>query len=151
MKYVSKITALAAFLTISAVPAALAQSSKEPMRSYTLPSFTVDGVSDPDLQSYVTPRVPSYLVGSKLIMYYTISDKGNVHSISSNGAVSQRDLANIMTDSLREWRFEPAISNTGEAVSIRVAMPVEIVAQDSSSKAYVSIDVKGMKLVSKSS
>ncbi len=150
MKHVSKITAFAAFLILAAIPATFAQSAEEPLRSYTLPTFTVDGVADPELLSYVTPQVPSSLVGSSLIMYYTISDKGDVHSISSNGAFSQRDLATLMKDALRKWHFEPAINDSGEAVAIKVAMPVNIVAQDTSSNAYVSIDVKGMKLVSKS-
>jgi hypothetical protein len=151
MKHVSKITAFAAFLIIAAVPATLAQSTAESMRSYTLPTFTVDGVADPELLSYVTPRVPSYLVGSSLIMYYTISDKGNVHSISSNGVFSQKNLAALMKDALSDWHFEPAINDSGEPVAIKVAMPVKIVANEASSYAYVSIDVKGMKLVSKSS
>lgn len=151
MNHVSKITAVVAFFLIAAIPSTLAQSSEEPLQTYILPSFTVDGVADPELQSYITPRVPSALIGSKLTMYYTISAKGSVHGISSSGAISQRDLATIMTDALREWHFTPAVDNNGKAVAIRVAMPVEIMAQDSTSNAYVSIDVKGMKLVSKSS
>ncbi len=51
MKHVSKITAFAAFLIIAAVPATLAQSMAESMRSY------------------VTLRVASYLVESSLIMH----------------------------------------------------------------------------------
>jgi hypothetical protein len=60
-------------------------------------------------------------------------------------------LASLKKDALGDWHFEPAINDSGDAVAIKVAMPVKIMTTETSSNTYVSIDVKGMKLISKSS
>ncbi len=150
MKYVSKISALIAFLALVATPFAIADSQADSYKAYTLPSFTVEGVSDPELQSYVTPRIPSYLLGSTVTMYYTINEKGDIQSTRSNAAFSGRDLAQVMTDALREWKFEPATNSAGEPVAIRVAMPVQVVEQGSNPIGLASISVTGMKLTANS-
>ena len=147
MKQTPKIIALIASLMIAGFSGLSAQSQSEVTRSYTLPSFTVEGVADPELQSYVTPRVPSYLVGSKITMYYTIDTNGDVRSIRSNAVFTGGDLASMMTQALRSWHFEPARNAEGETVAIKVAMPVEIVPQGSAQSSYASIQLKDMKLV----
>ena len=147
MKHISKISALAACLIFTAFSGAFAQSQEEATRSYTLPSFTVQGVADPELTSYVTPRIPSYLVGESLTMYYTINEEGDVKSIRSSVSFTGADLATKMTEALRHWHFEPAKNDAGEAVAIKVAMPVKVVPRGTSNNAYASIDLKNMKLV----
>ncbi len=151
MKHVTKLSALAACLLLIAAPFASAQSQEEPLRSYTLPNFTVEGVSDPELQSYVTPRIPSYLIGSNITLYYTINEEGKVQSVRSNASITEKDLDAIMTKALRKWQFAPATNSSGDAVAIKVAMPVEVVAYGTTSNAYASISIKGMTLAAKSS
>lgn len=143
----TKITALAASLLFAVFAGVNAQSQDETTRSYTLPSFTVEGVSDPELKSYKTPRIPGYLVGESIIMYYTINEEGDVHSIRSSSPFTGGDLAATMSQALRSWVFEPATNDAGEPVAIRVAMPVKVVPRGQSNNAYASIDISGLQFV----
>lgn len=151
MKHLKKIAAVSICILFAGLSSASAQSQEGTMRSYTLPTFTVEGFSDPELKSYVTPRVSTDYVGSDIMMYYTIGKTGKIHGIRSNAAFKGAELANAMGLALRNWKFEPATNSAGEPVPIRVAMPVEVVAPGSGSAAYASIQVAGMKLVAKSS
>ena len=146
MKNTSKLSALIVCLSFALFSGAQAQSD-EATRSYTLPSFTVEGVADPELTSYVTPRIPSYLVGESLTMYYTINKEGDVKNIRSSVSFTGADLATLMTSALQSWHFQPAKNGAGEAVAIKVAMPVKVVSRGQANNAYASIDVDKMKVV----
>lgn len=150
MKINKLISALAASIMIIGISGASAQTLENPERTYTLPNFTVEGVSDPVLETYVTPRIPTRLVGSDITMYYTIGKDGSIRSIRSNAFFwGSSDLAALMTNALKQWKFEPATNNAGEPVAIRVAMPVQVVSQGSAENAYLSINAGGIKLTVK--
>ncbi|MEM9157949.1 MAG: energy transducer TonB [Verrucomicrobiota bacterium] len=153
MKYLKKLTALAALTAFAGASYVSAQSQEPLDRTYTLPDFTVEGVSSPVLESYSTPRIPASKVGMQVTMYYTIDKKGNVRSIRSNtGPFSDQaraDLAVTMTQMLRKWKFEPATSSGGYPVAIKVSMPVKVTSPGTASNNYASISVKDMKLVPK--
>ena len=147
MKQKIKVSALVTCLLAMVSFNLNAQSEGESARSYTLPNFTVEGVADPELTHYVTPRIPSYLVGTNVTMYYTINKEGDVQSIRSNAGFASGELATMVSQALRSWHFEPAKNDAGEAVAIKVAMPVRVVGRGESNNAYASIDVKDFKLV----
>lgn len=147
MKQKTKVSILVSCLLAMVAFNLNAQSQDESTRSYTLPSFTVEGVADPELTHYVTPRIPSYLVGSNITMYYTINKDGDVQSIRSDAGFADGDLAAMVSQALRSWHFVPAKNSAGDAVEIKVAMPVRVVPRGESDNAYASIDVKDFKLV----
>ena len=88
-------------------------------------------------------------------MYYTINKKGHVHSIRSNVPLTadyaKGDLVALMTQTLKQWKFEPATDTAGEPVAIKVSMPVKVTAPGAASNAYAGIQIEGMKLVAKKS
>ena len=150
MKIKKLISALAASMIIIGISGASAQNLENPERTYTLPGFTVEGYSDPVLKAYNAPRVPESLIGSSIVMYYTIDTQGNVRGIrSSSPFFTYSDLDAIMSNALRNWKFEPATNSAGDAVAIKVAMPVEVVPQGSAASGYASINFAGVKLTVK--
>ena len=155
MKHVNKLSALVAFASLVFASVASADSYDSLERTYTLPSFTVEGVSDPVLTSYTTPRISNSKIGIEVTMYYTISKKGHVHSIRSGAPLTadyaKGDLAALMTQTLKQWKFEPATNSAGEPVAIKVSMPVKVTAPGTASNAYAGIQIGGMKLVAKKS
>lgn len=156
MKHVNKLSALVAFISLIFASAASADSYDSLERTYTLPSFTVEWVSDPVLASYATPRVSSSKIGLEVTMYYTINKQGHVQSIRSNSALAtgghaRGDLVALMTQTLKQWKFEPATNSAGEPIAIKVSMPVKVTEPGTASNAYAGIQIKGMKLVAKSS
>ncbi|MBK1878828.1 hypothetical protein [Pelagicoccus mobilis] len=154
MKYINKLSALVAIFVLGGVSSASAQPDDSVTRTYTLPNFTVEGVSNPVLQSYSTPRVHNSTIGTEITMYYTINKKGRVQSIRSNAGpfseMSESELSILMTRTLRSWKFTPATNGVGEPVSIRVSMPVKVMSPGAGGDAYAGIVVKDMKLVAKS-
>ncbi|MEX0324691.1 MAG: hypothetical protein AB3N33_01250 [Puniceicoccaceae bacterium] len=98
------------------------------------------------------PSVPNRFIGTRIHMYFWIEKDGRVSHIRSDASsldVDESCVSAAMREALNYWQFEPARRlDTGEAVKIKVALPVEIVEPgNGNSNKYAAISLKDMPLL----
>lgn len=92
----------------------------------------------------VAPRVTSYHYGSEVTMEFTVHADGSVSDIKRGKVNFDRariQLAIKMTRALEKWRFSPALDSSGNAIPVRVQMPVVVTSRGISMGDYDVINV----------
>ena len=117
-----------------------AQQSEKPSE-YTLPLYKIEELTPPIAEKVVVPRVRRSLRGTEVDMLFRISETGKPQSISDTAGarISQKELAIAMRSSLKRWEFEPARNPQGQAVAVKVRLPVKVVRKgEGNAKEYAS-------------
>ncbi|MEX0321386.1 MAG: energy transducer TonB [Puniceicoccaceae bacterium] len=92
----------------------------------------------------VAPRVTSYHYGSEVTMEFTVHADGSVSDIKRGKVNFDRariEVATKMTRALENWRFSPALDTSGNAIPVRVQMPVVVTSRGISMGDYDVINV----------
>lgn len=117
--------------------------SKNPVQ---LPGIEVRGVDSlpiPIKQSI--PRVGKSLVGTTIVMKFTVDKKGRTTRVRSAKPIPSfhypnvRDFAVQMEQLLNGWKFNPALNSDGIPVIAKVIMPVKVVERDGSTVALATL------------
>lgn len=118
-----------------------------------LPGFEVTSMwalhnlTPPVAEKVVSPVVNDEFIGTTVRMTFILDKDGKARSIKHNGSRyddNQSDLGAKMRAVLSYWKFTPALDKNGEAVKIRVALPVKVVADGEQSNAdrYAGLRIK---------
>lgn len=111
--------------------------------NYELPRYAVKDITMPIPTKMVAPKINRQTSGREVEMIFRIGADGRPQCIYSNGNDSQkshfRSLESAMRAVLPYWRFEPALDKDGNAISVKVALPVRIVNKDKEGVSYASI------------
>ena len=142
-----------ALLLMTAPPAE--GKSNEDHPEFELPSFEVDsidmGLTLPTFTNAEMPNVTKSMVGTEVTMTFQISKLGYVNYIRSNASrfsEEEASLASVMSNYLRTWRFNPALDKDGNAVGIRVKLPVKVISgKRGSVSEYAKLDMKKLVIV----
>lgn len=123
---------------------------------FHLPSFDVDVLGKdmtlPVPVKVVAPSVHKGLAGTEVTMTFNISESGKITFIDDDASYYDNDefeLACLMHRKLRTWKFEPARDKQGNAVAVKVNLPVKVVGKDEiSGTQLASISFKQPVIVS---
>jgi len=74
--------------------------------------------------SVVTPTLTSTHETARVVVTFTVDEKGKPRNIAVNSAVD-RELSESLTSAVAEWKFAPALSN-GTPVAREVVLPMLI-------------------------
>jgi len=127
-----------------------AATSNGDLPEFHLPSFDVDvfgkELTLPIPVKVLAPRVHKGLSGTEVTMTFNISESGKVILIDDDASPYDNEkfeLACLMYRQLRTWKFEPARDEDGNAVAVKVELPVKVVARgDVAQTQLASISVK---------
>lgn len=126
--------ALFSLILLLAAHGTTAATGNGDLPEFPLPSREVDAYKiDLNLPVPIkveAPKVHKGLIGTKVTMSFSILKSGKVTVTGHNAGYYDNEayeLALIMNRKLRTWRFEPARDKDGNAVSVKVKMPVEVV------------------------
>lgn len=112
--------------------------------SYDVDSFNLD-ITPPVVKEAVVPRLRTNLSGVKVSVTFHIGKDGFIHTIRDDASYYD-DRANyvaiVMAQTLRSWKFEPALDKDGNPVAIKVRLPVEIVKRSGNAHEYASLGLK---------
>lgn len=148
--YRAIIIALFSLALLHGTSGATAADDNDNLPEFYLPSLDVDAISM-DIQlpkpvKVTAPAVHRGLNGTELTMTFYISKSGKVTLIDDDASPynnEEFELACLMHRKLRTWQFEPARDRDGNAISVKVELPVEVVAKGSvPSVQLASISVK---------
>ena len=111
-----------------------ALGAKSDQEIHDLPPYNVESFGT-DLKApipvYVArPQLSKGMVGMEILLTFKISKHGYVHSIYHNASPSDQEemsLVSTMRDCLRYWRFNPAVDKEGNAVAVKVNLPIKVV------------------------
>lgn len=110
--------------------------------THLLPEYTVQDLTLPIPDKVVAPRVNGQFAGQKVRMQLTVGTDGRATKISQKGISPDQqtnDLAATMQMVLRQWQFKPAMDKQGNAVAVKVILPVEVVKAKGNAKEYATI------------
>jgi hypothetical protein len=122
--------------------AAFAAKESTPKSEYQLPEYKVEDLTLPVPVKVVVPRIGGRLLGHEVRMKFEISAEGRAYNIGQQGiSPDQRtnDLVAAMKMVLLSWEFEPALNNSGNAVAVKVIMPVQVVKKGNKTTALASL------------
>ena len=121
-------------LFLGAIGVAEAKSNGD-IPEFHLPSFDVDALgvdlTYPIPQKTDPPRVHKGLNGTEVTMTFYISESGKVTLVDDDASPynnEEFELACLMHRQLRSWRFDPARDDEGNAIAVKVSLPVKVVA-----------------------
>ena len=105
---------------------------------FNFPAFEVEAYAQditlPTPVKIVAPWVGKKLRGTEITMTFHISESGYVSLIEDDASRYDNDefeLACLMHRKLRQWRFEPALDKDGNAVCVKVKLPVSVLKEGS--------------------
>jgi len=87
-------------------------------------------LSKPVLVKTVAPRLDYKLAGTEVLMTFKLGKHGKPYSIRYEASLNEwrkRQLGEAMKLSLKDCKFTPALDEEGEAVAIKLALPVRAV------------------------
>ena len=133
MKNTLKITSLA--IAILSAPLATFAATKDTSKAaYDLPTYTIEDIASlPEPTKHSIPSVKSDYIGLSLKVKFTVTAEGRAESVrldrplTSYSDVEKMTFANRMKDAVETWKFEPAYDNAGNAITVKVVMPVKVV------------------------
>ena len=73
-------------------------------------------------------NVPSRFMGETVNVTFLVDEVGNPSEIKLVDHSDDADLANSLLPAVAQWKFSP-LQKDGEAISHRVILPIELVAQ----------------------
>ena len=86
------------------------------------------------------PGVSRSQVGHEVRMVFKIKANGHTTDIHSKEAFPDaQDLAAVMANVIRFWKFKPALNKEGKAISVSVELPVKVVGPEQGNLAFAAI------------
>ncbi|MCZ6672684.1 MAG: hypothetical protein O7C75_07070 [Verrucomicrobia bacterium] len=119
-----------------------AAESQASTREHTLPAYEVVDVALPIPVKLVVPRVSGRLGGYQVRMIFNINADGrttNIHKEVHSPEQEVNDLGETMKMAIRSWHFEPARDKDGNAIAIKLALPVKVVKNGGNAHEYASL------------
>jgi len=148
MKNAIHYTLIATAIIWGPLAAFAAEDSQEKEPEYDLPTYEfVDVISLPKPTSSPMPRVKSHLIGTRLKIKFTVTEKGNAENVrlekplSSYSSIEKMTFANQTLELVAKWRFKPALDSNDNPVTVNVIMPVRVVKYGKIYKALASLDL----------
>ena len=136
-------------LTLGAVGNSEARSD-EMLPEFNLPAFDVEAfgidIVSPTPVRLAAPAVGNRLTNTEITMTFHISKSGWVTMVDDDASPydnKEFELSCLMHRALRKWRFEPARDKDGNAICVKVKMPVKVVPQETVSSnrlAYLNLN-----------
>ena len=130
-------------ITILSAPLATFAAKKDRSKpEYQLEEYKLEDLTLPVPTKVVVPRVSGRLLGHEVRMSFEIGTDGRAYNIRQQGiSPDQRtnDLVATMKIALRYWKFEAALDNHGNAIAVKVIMPVKVVKKGNQTAALASI------------
>ena len=136
IQYISRWRALGATLLSSVLLLGLAitAEAKGNQEDPELPPYYVQGfgplLTAPIPEKVVQPMISSQWEGMEIRMTFKVGKNGKPYNIRHNGSgfdVQEQTLGSIMRSCLSHWTFTPSMDKEGNAVAVKVALPVKVV------------------------
>jgi TonB family protein len=115
-------------------------------KAYDLPTYTIEDIAAlPQPSINPIPSVKSQLVGLNVQVKFTVNADGKPESVrlakplSSYSDIDKMTFASRLENAVKNWRFEPAIDNNGNAITVNVIMPVQVVKKNEKVSALASL------------
>jgi hypothetical protein len=125
-------TALLSSLVLFGLAATL--EAKPDQKDSELPPYKVQAfgmdLRAPSPVKVVAPQLSYQWEGMKIRMTFKVGKNGQPYDIRHNGSpfdVDECSLGSIMKSCLTYWKFTPSMDNDGNAVAVKVALPVKVV------------------------
>ena len=133
-------------ITIALIAAPLATFAAAKKTEYQLPTYTVEEIETlPEPTHYPIPSVKSQFVGLNLKVKFTVNTKGRPESVrlekplSSYSDVEKMTFASRLENAVKAWKFEPAMDKAGNAVAVKVILPVQVIEKGGATTAMASL------------
>ncbi len=123
-------------LSLGLLAAPLALMAWSPEQAY-VESYRARPVDTPVPTSVIMPEVSTRFVGKQVVLEFVVDTKGKPTSITSITPGADAELVASVTDAVAQWRFSPAVVN-GQPVARKVALPVNIVADPSTTSRFAA-------------
>ena len=135
-------------ITIICAPLAFfaAQEGFSETNNYDSPDNTVEEfLSLPQPVHHPVPAVNKHLIGTTVKLNFIVNEYGNPEAVKLGKPLYQYrhetmiNFASQLRAHVVNWQFDPALNQTGNSVSAKVIMPIQIVKKDGRSTALVSL------------
>ena len=123
-------------LSLGLLAAPLALMAWSPEKAY-VESYRNHAVETPVPTSVIMPEVSQKFVGTKVVLEFVVDATGKPTSITSTTPGADAELVASVTDAVSQWRFSPALVD-GKPVARKVALPVNIVADPSTTSRFAA-------------
>ncbi|MCZ6673150.1 MAG: hypothetical protein O7C75_09440 [Verrucomicrobia bacterium] len=146
MKHTLKNTIIA--IAIISAPLASFAANEDTSKSarFDLPTYTIEDIASlPEPTHNPIPSVKSQFVGLTLKVKFTVNTKGQPESVrlakplSSYSDVEKMTFASQLQEQVKNWKFEPAIDTNGNAIAVKVIMPVQVIKKGKAISALASL------------
>ena len=131
---------------ISAPFAIFAVQKDASKKAYNLPTYTIEDIAALPQPTYnPIPSIKSQFVGLNLKVKFTVNADGTPESVrlakplSSYSDVERLTFASRIQEQVKNWQFEPAIDTNGNAIEVKVIMPVQVVKKGANYTALASL------------
>ncbi len=145
MKNTLKNTIIAIAIIASPLATFAAQEGAS-KKAYNLPTYTIEDIAAlPKPSHNPIPSVKSQYVGMNLKVRLTVNAEGKAENVKldkpliSYSDVEKMTFANRLQEKVKTWRFEPAMDNAGNAISVKVILPVQVVEKGNKVTALASL------------
>ena len=139
-------TILIALLIVSVPVAAFAAKEEASKPAYNLPTYTIEDIASlPQPTKNPIPSVKTDYIGLSLKVKFTVNEKGRPESVrldrplTSYSDVDKMTFANRMKEAVETWQFDPAYDHAGNAIAVKVIMPVQVVKKGKNPVAVASL------------
>jgi len=130
---------------LSLVPLALSAANEQASTpEVELPEYKIEA-SLPQPTHQPIPQIKSGYVGLDLKLKFTVNEKGRPESVrlekslSSYSDIHKMSFASQMRDLVTRWKFEPARDANGQAVAVKVIMPVQVIKKGTTPTAIATL------------
>lgn len=137
---------LLAIALLSASCAVFADKGNPAKKAYDLPTYTIEDIASlPAPKAHAIPSVSAEFIGMDLRVKFTVTTEGKAESVrlekplSSYSDVERMSFANRIQLAVADWEFEPALDNDGNAIAVKVVMPVKVVEKRGKTTALASL------------
>ena len=99
----------------------------------------------PEPIHFQVPTVSKALVGTTIKLRFTINEEGRPERVRLAKPLfnyrigPQMDFASQLKVSVRKWKFEPARDQNGNAIPVKVIMPVQVIKKGTTPTAVASL------------
>ena len=144
MKNTLKIISLATVIISAPFASFAKEDASKP--AYILPTYTIEDIASlPEPLKNDIPSVKSDYIGMSLKVKFTVNAEGRTESVRlskplhSYSDVEKMTFANRMKEAVETWSFEPAYDNDGNAITVKVVMPIKVVKKAGKTTALASL------------
>lgn len=141
-----KITLLSIAIISAPLASFVANEDMSKSNRIDLPEYTVEEIiSLPQPVHYPVPSVSKRLVGTTVKLRFTVNEKGRPEGVRLEKYLSNYryesviNFASQLKANVSNWKFEPAQDKNGNAIVVKVIMPVHVVKKGGKTSALASL------------